>query len=211
MNKTATQFAHDYYFNELREKNPIAQEMARDMLTTHGAGGKFVEGLIAHRYLLEETPESIHGWDGITRDGRPVEIKMETVSTSKMNAQGSFGENREFEKDEEEKVKQDKSEIFANEKPLLLSVGTCKETGKCIYVLGTDFAKVPKKAKVWERLTAKSPRINFSQWSEYPESYKLLYLNEALYRKNEEHFNKFFREHLERMMSRHVGLDELMG
>ena len=203
MNKDAIQFAHDYYFDELREKNPIAQEMAKEVLSTHGSGGKFAELLIQKRFLLEETPESIHGWDGITREGRPVEIKMETVSTSKLNAQGSFGTNRES-------SDKNKREVFAEERPLLVSMGTCKDTGQCIYVLCTDFAKIPEEADVWDRLEAKDPRIQFNQWRDYPDAYRLLFINERLYDKNADQFNKFFAEEIDRMMSRHVGLDELM-
>jgi hypothetical protein len=166
----------DYFFSnkkisEYSKQQQQTLDLAVDVLTTHPTGGKFVERLIRHRYSLRDDG-TIHGWDGW--DGEtPVEIKTETINSSKkLNCEGSFGAHA----DNSER----KKDIFLKHRPHLYSVGVHDVSGKCLYVMKTDTAKLKKTSLLFERLDAKSPRINFSHWKNDKDSYEVLFSNKPL-------------------------------
>lgn len=166
----------DYVFSSkgIKEYTPQERqtlELAIEILTTHGVGGKFAESLLRHRYNLKDA-DAIHGWDGF-KGSRPIEIKTETINPSKkLNCEGSFGEHRE------DTIR--KNVLFFTHRPLLYSVGLDNITGKCLYVMETDTKKLDDSALLFERLNAKSPRISFTHWKAYHNSYKILYHSELI-------------------------------
>lgn len=177
----------DYFFSPKRledynrHEQPII-ELAIDILTTHGVGGKFVESLIRYRYDMRDAA-SIHGWDGY-KNSRPVEMKTETINnTKKLNCEGSFGEHRD------ETIR--KSDLFKSERPLLYSIGVDNVTGKCLYVMETDTKKCKDDTLLFERLNAKSPRISFAHWKDQTKSYKILYKNANLIVAKKEEFSSY--------------------
>lgn len=200
-------FLVGYYFDDLPPKfatSEVKVDMARTMLTTHGAGGKFAEAILLEKFGLDEF-NGIHDFDGVTKSGRPVEMKMETVNDSKkLSAAGSWSEKREG-------TAVSKKDLFLEKRPYLMNFGTCRDTGKCIYVLCTDTRKLPENADLFDKLDAKSPRTSFTHVSDHKGSYKLLYLNRDLFNKNREHVSNKFAAELERMDNLDSDLDELMN
>jgi hypothetical protein len=166
----------DYFFSnkELKQytkTEKVTLELGIDIITTHGVGGKFVEKLIHHQFDVKDVP-TIHGWDGL-KNSRPVEIKTETINnTKKLNCCGSFSDHRE------DTIR--KSDLFRSEKPLLYSVGVDDVTGKCLYVMKTDFAKIKEDSLIFERLNAKAPRIGLNHWVEQKSAYEIPYMNMPL-------------------------------
>lgn len=163
----------DYFFSEkpfeeYTEPEQMVLEIARDIILTHGAGGKFVEALIRYKFKIDDV-KTIHGWDGM-KSKRPVEIKTETVNSTNLNCMGSFTDNRDCND-------LNKSEIFQKEKPLFFSVGVSDINGKCIYVMETDIGKLPSDCRLFEALSAKAPRVSLSHWVEYKNAYKVVYKN----------------------------------
>lgn len=185
MFETYQELVCDYFFSNkeiksYRKSERMTLELAKDLLTTHGVGGKFTEILIRYKFNLKEEP-NIHGWDGYKRN-RPVEIKTETINGSKkLNCEASFADHRT--------KTQRKKELFLNNSPLLYSVGVNSD-GKCLYVMETDIAKVNKDSILFQRLDAKSPRINFSHWKDDTKSYKILHMNKEHILLNSVKFNK---------------------
>jgi hypothetical protein len=168
----------DYFFSskkisEYSKQQQQTLDLAVNVLTTHGMGGKFVEGLIRHRFSLKDDG-SIHGWDGW--DGKiPVEIKTETINASKqLNCEASFSTNT--------KNKITKKDIFLRERPHLYSVGVHDVSGKCLYVMRTETSKLKKTSTFFERLAANSPRISFFHWKGDLDAYTILYKNQDLVR-----------------------------
>lgn len=199
-------FVTSFYFDTLDQDQKNQRgliNMAGAMLTLHGAGGKFVEQAIQHRFKIEEH-EGIHDFDGITQDGRLVEMKMETINdTKKLNADGSFGEHRLG-------TPENKADTWRNKRPYLINMGTCKETGKCLYVLCTDTKKLPENSELFERLSVKTPRTGFNHVSDHPDAYKFLYVNEKLINRNRNSFSKKLLEAIDIHMNSSVSLDDLM-
>ena len=72
---------------------------------------------------------------------------------------------------------------------------------------------MPEDAKLFKMLNAKDPRITFNHYRDYPETYKLLYINEKLFNKinAEGQFNKHFEKEIVRMNTKEECLDTLMG
>ena len=163
----AKYFFSDTPMSDFPAEQQMVIEIAKDIITTHGVGGKFVESLIRYKFKIADV-EGIHGWDGMKAQ-RPVEIKTETVNGTNLNCMGSFSDNRE--------CSMNKRDIFLSEKPLLYSVGVSDTTGKCIYVMETDTGKLPKTAKLFESLGVKAPRINLSNWVNHPDAWKVVYKN----------------------------------
>ena len=201
-----------FFDSELSERNKhsvIKREMFEMMITTHGAGGKWVEQLVQKKFSIDEDEDAIHGYDGITKDTRrPVEMKMETVSASdKLNAKGSWGTNR---KTSGAPLHGDK---YKKDRPYIINIGTCNETGKCIYVLCVDTAKMPEDAKLFKMLNAKDPRISFPHYADYPEAYKILFCNTAVFNEINAKggFRKNFADEIIRMNTKEECLDTLMG
>ena len=165
----------DYFFSskELEEYGKDYQtiELAIDILTTHGVGGKFVESLVRYYFGIEDA-YSIHGWDGY-KNSQPVEMKTETINNSKrLNCEGSFAEHRSG--------TLRKSDLFKAERPLIYSIGVDNVTGKCLYVMETNTKLCQDSCLLFERLDAKSPRISFGHWQDQKDSYKILYQNYGL-------------------------------
>jgi len=201
-----------YFDSELSERNKnsvIKREMFEMMITTHGAGGKLVEQLVQNKFGIDEDEDAIHGYDGITKNTRrPVEMKMETVCASdKLNAKGSWGTNR---KTSGAPLHGDK---YKKDRPYIINIGTCNETGKCIYVLCIDTAKMPEDAILFERLNAKDPRISFSHYAEYPEAYNIIFCNTSVFNELNAKggFRKNFADEIIRMNTKEECLDTLMG
>lgn len=175
----------DYVFSdkpleEYTEQEQQTLELAREILTTHGVGGKFAESLLRHRYDLRDA-DGIHGWDGFN-GARPIEIKTETINnTKRLNCEGSFGDHRE------ETIR--KSDLFLEHRPFLYSIGLDNVTGKCLYVMQTDTKKIDSSALLFERLNAKAPRISFAHWKEFKKSYKIVYVSNLVRLRSSE-FNK---------------------
>lgn len=163
----------DYFFtnNVKYSKSDIKTvHLAIDVITTHGVGGKFVEGLIRHRFRMKDT-NNIHGWDGF-KGSRPVEIKTETINYTKaLSCEGSFGDHR--------RSTIRKKDLFLQEKPFLYSVGVDNICGKCIYVMETDISKLNKNCLLFERLDARAPRISLAHWV-HQRAHKIVYKNEEL-------------------------------
>ena len=156
---------------ERYSKNRDMIDFAVHVLTTHGMNGKMMEGLIQHRYGIIDDGE-IHGHDG-TLDGRNVEIKTQrTGGNQALNCRGDFSDHRV---DTELK-----STKYLRDLPILFSVGVDSQSAKCIYVVTTDFAKIPKGSEIFERLSAKAPRINFKHFRDFPDSYEVVYKNDGL-------------------------------
>lgn len=162
---------------ERYSKNRDLIEMAKYVLTTHGMGGKMMEGLIQHRFGIIDDGK-IHGYDG-TLNGRNVEIKTQktgnTSSSIKLNCKGDFSDHRI--------TSELKSEKYIRDCPILISAGVDSENAKCIYVVKTDFAKIPKNSKIFEMLSSKAPRINFSHFKNVVDSYEVMYKNDELLQK----------------------------
>ena len=177
----------DYFFSpkrleDYKKTEQVTLELAIDILTTHGVGGKFAESLIRYRFDMEDVA-SIHGWDGY-KNSRPVEMKTETINNTKLlNCEGSFGEHRD------ETIR--KSDLFRSERPLLYSIGVDNVTGKCLYVMETDTKKIDKNALLFERLNAKSPRISFAHWKDCSKSYTIVYKNANLILAKKSEFSKY--------------------
>lgn len=180
MKKSYIPIIAEYFFSEkpikeFPEEHRVLLELAKDIILTHGAGGKFVESLIRYKFKIADV-KTIHGWDGMKAQ-RPVEIKTETVNGTNLNCMGSFTDNRD--------CSMNKSELFKLEKPLFYSVGVSDKTGKCIYVMETDIGKLPKDAKLFEALSVKAPRVSLSHWIEYRDSWKVVYKNFPLAKQHE--------------------------
>lgn len=180
MKKSYIPIISEYFFSEkpikeFPEEQRVLLELAKDIILTHGAGGKFVESLIRYKFKIADV-KTIHGWDGMKAQ-RPVEIKTETVNGTNLNCMGSFTDNRD--------CSMNKSELFKLEKPLFYSVGVSDKTGKCIYVMETDIGKLPKDAKLFEALSVKAPRVSLSHWIEYRDSWKVVYKNFPLAKQHE--------------------------
>lgn len=164
----------DYVFsnkiiNDYTEHEQMVINLAIDVLTTHGSGGKFMEKLIQLKYKIQDDG-LIHGFDGTTKDNRKVEIKTETSGKSKkLCCESSFSPNTE--KTPNKKI------LYLNEKPVLINSGICAETGKCIYVMFTDVGLLNPNSLMFERLEATSPRLTFKHWCGYPEAFSIKYKN----------------------------------
>jgi hypothetical protein len=178
MLETTKNFLCDYYFDRVSEQfstSTIKKDMAATMLTTHGAGGKFVEHVLQAEYDIKDTA-GIHGYDGVTSSGRPVEMKMETIVERKlgrMNAMASFPEHRSG-------TEATKDTVYLKDRPYILHAGTCNKTGKCVYIMCVDTREIPAESDYFVRLAAKSPRTSFAHYKDYPECYKVLFLNQDL-------------------------------
>jgi hypothetical protein len=164
----------DYVFSDKRlsqysEPEQMTLNLAIDVLTTHGMGGKFMERLIQAKYKLVDDGE-IHGWDGKTKQNRPVEIKTETVNDSKkLFCEASYPKNTEN--------TPSKKNLYLKETPILINSGICNDTGKCIYVMFTDTLKLNSNSKLFDMLDRKSPRINFGHWCGEPNAFDVKYKN----------------------------------
>lgn len=182
---------NDWFFSDkdISEYDECEQKiisMARWILSTHGANGKFAEILVRHKYGMED-PSGIHGWDGYLND-RPIEIKVETSgSTAKMNCMGSFSPN---------KKQETKSDIWLRDRPMLYSIGICGYTFKCIYVINTDTQMLPEMCDLFTALKADSPRISFTQFRNHSDAYTCKYFNEKVFSDNNSQFNGELRDYL---------------
>lgn len=180
MKKSYIPIVAEYFFTDKPlEDFPSDQrmvlELAKDIILTHGAGGKFVESLIRYKFKIADV-KTIHGWDGM-KARRPVEIKTETVNGTNLNCMGSFTDNRG--------CSMNKSELFKLEKPLFYSVGVSDKDAKCIYVMETDIGKLPTNAKLFEALSVKAPRVSLSHWVDYKDAWKVVYKNFPLAKRHE--------------------------
>ena len=177
LNNEVVSLVSDWFFSSkdisnYDENDQKVLELAKFILLTHGAGGKFAETLVQHTFGLS-VYGGIHDWDGVTASGRYTEIKLETVNDSKkLNAEGSFGEHR--------KNSVLKSELFLKERPFLINVGVCRDSGKCIYLMTTDTEKLPNDCLLFTRLSAKSPRTSLSHFVEHKDAYMFNYVNREL-------------------------------
>jgi hypothetical protein len=176
------------------EKFPKSEQrflrLAQQLVTTHGVGGKFAESLIHHKYSITP-PEGIHGWDGY-HGKTPVEIKVETISKTKMSAMASFADNRKS-----ATIKT--GEIFLKERPIFINVGVSPE-GKCLYVMFTYTDKLPKTAVLFERLNDPAPRISWGHYSEHKsKATVVMYMDKPLCATYKDKFAKFFYEDLNGM------------
>ena len=189
MKKSYIPIVAEYFFTDkpledFPKDQQLLLELAKDIILTHGAGGKFVESLIRYKFKIADV-KTIHGWDGMKKQ-RPVEIKTETVNGTNLNCMGSFTDNRD--------CSMNKSELFQKEKPLFYSVGVSDKTAKCIYVMETDIGKLPKDAKLFEALSVKAPRVSLSHWVEYENAWKVVYKNFPLAKEHESDMSrKLFR------------------
>lgn len=189
--KSTRKFAVKYYFDQdVSNEDPRMIDMLISMLTTHGAGGKFAEHIIREKFKISEN-SGIHDWDGEIPNFM-VEMKMETISTTKMNAMGTYGDNRKS-------TKVRKGELFQEVRPLVIHFGTCIETGKCIYAMVVDTRFLPKQSKLFNELDKDAPRVSFHHFKEHPESYKLLFRNDNLLEKWQFKFNRSFYQELVQM------------
>jgi hypothetical protein len=174
MKKSYIPIIAEYFFSDkpleqFSKSDQALLELAKDIITMHGCGGKFVESLVRYKLKIAEV-QGIHGWDGM-KQNTPVEIKTETICKSKLNCMASFSDNR---------TDITIGDIFAKERPLLINVGVCDETGKCIYLMQTDTSKLPKNNNLFEALRVKAPRISLKHWGYYTEAYKVSYTNKHL-------------------------------
>lgn len=168
------------------EQDQLLIKMAKDILTTHGMGGKFMEKLLQYKFKLEDD-EGIHGWDAWTEDKSPVEIKTETVNaTKKIFCEASYPAHT--------KNKPLKSEVYKNHKPVLVSAGLCAKTGKCIYVMFTETGKIDSQSKFFKRLSAPAPRINFGHFKESVKAYKVVYKNRDVILDNIDEIHPKFKD-----------------
>jgi hypothetical protein len=165
----------DYLFSDKKveeydECESMLLSYFKDHIGLHGIGGKTAEKFVIKKFGWEEI-EEIHDDDAIDVDGRPIEIKTETLNkTAKLNCMGSWSDHREF--------TEIKSVKYKREKHYIVNVAVDPFSGKVIWVLKTDTTKVPDHGILWERLSARAPRINFGH---YPnEAIEILYLNKEL-------------------------------
>lgn len=159
--------------------------LAKDVLTSHGMGGKFMETLLLLK-LKMIADEKIHGWDAWS-DNRPVEMKTETINnTKKLYAESSYPTHT--------KGSELKRDMYLREKPILVNCGVCAETGKCLYIMCTDTGKISSKSKFFVRLSANSPRINFGHYKEETSSYEIVYRNKTLIRQNLHEVHENFKD-----------------
>ena len=170
----------EYFFSNksicsFNKEQQMTLELARKILTTHGVGGKFVEELIQYKFDISEIG-GIHGWDGKTKDNKFVEIKTETINKRKLNAMGSFGTQTDY------GIQKDK--LFLKETPILINVGVCDKTGKCIYVLNTRTEQLPHWCNLFKKLSACSPRISLTDFYDYKDAYSIQYSNKEIISKN---------------------------
>jgi len=183
----------DYVFSNksLSDYSACEQDtikLAIDVLTTHNMGGKFMEKLIQLKYKLIDDGK-IHGWDGTTKDNRPVEIKTETINPSKkLFCEASFSPNT--------KDKPTYKEIFLKELPVFITAGVCDVSGKCIYLMFTDTSKLTKNCKLFDMLGRNAPRVNFGHWINERNSIDIKYKNKDLIKKHHDSFRKELRNEL---------------
>lgn len=153
-----------------------------DCITSHGMGGKAMEKFNDYQFGFNPWNNSIHDFDSIHMDGRPIEQKLETVNDSKkLQFCSSFGDHREN--------TPLKSDLFKAKNPYMLNTAVCDKTGKVLWVALTDTNKIPHTSEFWTRLTANAPRTSYASYNTYPESVEFLYVNEILcnqYKSNSE-------------------------
>ena len=175
--KTVSEYVFGKTPIERYSKNREVIEMANYVLKTHGMNGKMMEKLIQYRFGIIDDGE-IHGYDGIW-NGRNVEIKTQRTgnkrSSSKLNCKGDFSDHRAY--------SELKSEKYLRDRPILISAGIDSENAKCIYVVKTDFEKIPTNSKMFEMLSARAPRINFNHFKNFVDSYEVMYKNDELLEK----------------------------
>lgn len=172
---------------EYDECEQVTLELAIDVLITHGAGGKFMEKLIRHKFKYSDDG-LIHGWDGYTADNRPVEIKTETVNPSKkIFCEASFGAHTN--------KTLPKKTVYLKEKPLFVNTGLAKN-GKCLYVMVTDTALLNPLSMFFTRLDANSPRVNFSHIVKDRDAFEVKYKNSRLIESNILSIRKELRQEL---------------
>lgn len=192
INTETQQFLNEYYFDEVyHADNNMSADLAKNILTMHGAGGKFVEQIIQSRFMIDDV-DGIHDFDGQTAAKRMVEMKMETINSVKLNAMGSWGSQRES-------TEVWKGDVYRETRPYIMNIGTCSDSGKCIYVMCLDTAKLARDSKVFLELDKPAPRMNFSHFREDRDAYRLLYINRGLYGHWKHRFNKYFATELDRM------------
>lgn len=178
----------DWFFSDKPiEKYPKAEQrflrLAKQLITTHGVGGKFAECLIQHEYGLTP-PDGIHGWDGY-KGNTPVEIKVETINKAKLSAMASFAENRAS-------ATIRTGDLYIQERPLLINVGVA-EDGKCLYVMITDTSKLPKDSVLFERLNDPAPRISWGHYSDHKDkATKVVFMNKPLFASYKDRMKNFF-------------------
>ena len=169
------------------ECEQVTLELAIDVLTTHGSGGKFMEKLIRHKFKYSDDG-LIHGWDGHTEDSRPVEIKTETINDSKkIFCEASFAPHT--------KKTLPKKNVYLKEKPIFVNAGLAKN-GKCLYVMVTDTALLNPLSMFFTRLDANSPRVNFKHFVKDRDAYEVKYKNLTLIESNSSYIGKELREEL---------------
>ena len=199
----------DYAFSDKRlsqysKNQQMILNFAVDVLTTHGSGGKFMERLIQAKFKLVDDGE-IHGWDGKTKQNRPVEIKTETVNDSmKLSCAASFHQTTRL----------SKRDLYLKETPILINVGICNVTGKCIYVMFTDtrILKENGNLKLFDMLDGRypNPRTNFGHWCNEPTAFDVKYKNLELVNRHYKSIHKKLRKELEYLHSP-AGRDLALG
>ena len=74
MKKSYIPIVAEYFFTDkpledFPKDQQMVLELAKDIILTHGAGGKFVESLIRYKFKIADV-QTIHGWDGMKKIGR---------------------------------------------------------------------------------------------------------------------------------------------
>lgn len=160
----------DYSFsNDEPDLTSAAMHMfIHEIGPVHGVGGKFMEKIIQLKMNINVWGEdTIHDYDG-SLDGRPVEMKMETVNNSgKLNLMSSY--------------KGMKTDLYRKDYPLIVNFALDPETSKVMWVTTTDTKKITSDSKLWRQLSRQAPRTSFAQYSKQDEKALVVnYINKTI-------------------------------
>ena len=163
----------DYTFgqgiNDHDPNNTTLDMFVNEIARQHGVAGKFMEKIIRNYFGINPWGEDkIHDHDG-DWNGRPVEIKLETLNdTLKLSMASSYGRS--------------KAEEYRKDKPIILNAAMDPYSGKLLYVIRTDTEKLSDNSPLWERLSAESPRTTFTSYNDYDikNAVDIIYINHSL-------------------------------
>lgn len=157
-------------------------------LQKHVVGGLIVEEIIRYAFKINSFG-GIWGWDGIF-NSIYIEIKTETSTSSKtkLNLSGSYAEKT--------KDTPCKKQLYLNVRPILINVGICQFTSKCMYVFATDTKLLSEDSDFFKRLTAKKPRTSLTSIKKELDAIRNLYKNLDLVDSNKPFMSKLLFDRL---------------
>jgi len=159
----------NFYFGKTLGMTLEEKVNIHDTILKHGqSSGLYLEPIIAD-YLGFVVSKGLFGYDAETKCGRPVEIKTEKFSTNAKTpvALNAFGKvnNKQTHKGDD----------YKKDRPIIVTAGTCNETGMCIYLLWFDTKKLPEDANIFKTLNQKTANLGMNIYSQYPEAMEFVF------------------------------------